>query len=173
MLYEWISINSNKLSLLFVCGCFYIILAMLFWIYEARYFPYTLSINILWIITIVCTCDIFAYIGGSLLKGPKLAHKISPFKTWSGVITGVIFSFLSSQFFIRYFMDNNHKFVWASVFVIIGSIIGDLIESKAKRILNVKDTGRIIPGHGGVCDRLDSFILATYIFIILRFSFLP
>jgi phosphatidate cytidylyltransferase len=55
-----------------------------------------------------------------------------------------------------------------SVIFIIASVLGDLLESKVKRTLNVKDSGNIIPGHGGLCDRLDSFLLVSYVLMIIR-----
>ena len=145
---------------------------MLFWIYESRYFPETLSTNILWAFTIVWSCDIFAYFGGRLLKGPKFAPKISPNKTWSGVIVGSIVAFIVSYIYIIKFMDANLILITYSVLMIIASVLGDLLESKIKRVLGVKDTGNIIPGHGGVCDRLDSFLLVTYVFIVIKFILL-
>lgn len=172
MIYEWISINNQKNSLMFLIGNFYILIPMLFWIYESRYFPKTLSTNVLWAFTIVWSCDIFAYFGGKLLKGPKFSPKISPNKTWSGVIVGSTVAFIVSYFYILKFMNANSILIICSVFMIVASVLGDLLESKIKRVLGVKDTGNIIPGHGGVCDRLDSFLLVTYVFIIIKFILL-
>jgi phosphatidate cytidylyltransferase len=169
MLYEWVCINRNRLSVLFVCGCIYIISPMLFWLYEARYFPDSLQVNISWIFMIVCSCDIGAYFGGSFIGGAKLAPSISPNKTWSGTISGAVLAFVLSYAYICMFMWSDRRLVIASGFIIIAAVVGDLIESKVKRILNVKDTGRLLPGHGGVCDRLDSFILATYVFMVVRY----
>jgi phosphatidate cytidylyltransferase len=175
MLYEWICINASKLlSCLFVCGCIYIAVPMLFWLYESRYFPDSLQVNILWVLMIVCSCDIGAYFGGSLMGGAKLAPTISPNKTWSGVISGAILSFVVSYYYVhgQFIGVSDKRLAIASMFLIVGAVIGDLIESKVKRILNVKDTGWLIPGHGGVCDRLDSFLLATYVFIFVRYLIL-
>jgi phosphatidate cytidylyltransferase len=168
MLREWISINGNKKSYLFYGGILYMILPMLFWLYESLYISDNLAIDMLWILSTVCSCDTFAYFGGRLLKGPKLAPSISPGKTWSGTIIGGLGSFVISFIYIHEFMQARFSLIVASVLVILSSIIGDLLESKVKRILKVKDTGNTLPGHGGFLDRLDSFLLATYVFILIR-----
>lgn len=172
MVYEWVKINKNKESPLFIYGLCYIIAPMLFWIYESYYFYETIN-GIMWCFLIVWSCDIFAYFGGKLFKGPKFAPKISPNKTWSGVICGGIAAFIISYFYIEcVFEYNKIELVFASLFMIIASILGDLLESKVKRVLQVKDTSNIIPGHGGICDRLDSFLLVTYAYIIIKYILL-
>lgn len=168
MIIEWLSMNKQRMSWLFVMGNFYILIPMMFWVYESTYYPNSLTRNILWVFSIVWTCDIFAYFGGRLLKGPKLAPTISPNKTWSGVIVGSSCAFIVSYIFIVKFMDGDPRLILWTIPMVIASIWGDLIESKVKRILNIKDSGNIIPGHGGVCDRLDSFLLVTYVFIIIK-----
>lgn len=172
MLYEWVYINRNKRSLLFIFGVIYILIPMVFWIYNSKKSPHSFSIEIYWCFLIVWACDIFAYFGGKLFKGPKFSPKISPNKTWSGVITGSISAFIMSYFYIEKYFDSNNKLFIASIVMIVASILGDLLESKVKRVLQVKDTGNIIPGHGGICDRLDSFLLVTYIFIIIKYILL-
>jgi phosphatidate cytidylyltransferase len=98
-----------------------------------------------------------------LLKGRKLAPSISPNKTWSGAIVGALASFVLARVFYGSVFETKITLLIA---LIISSIVGDLLESKIKRLLGVKDTGSIIPGHGGVIDRLDSFLMATYTLII-------
>lgn len=173
MLYEWSSINRNKKSILFILGLLYILIPMAFWLYDSERAPDSFSIEIYWCFLIVWACDIFAYFGGKLFKGPKFAPKISPNKTWSGVICGSIAAFIISYFYIEnIFRYHEVELLISSIIMIIASILGDLLESKVKRILQVKDTGNIIPGHGGICDRLDSFLLVTYIFIIIKYILL-
>jgi len=172
MLYEWVSINRNRKSLLFILGGIYILMPMVFWTYNSEKSPSSLSIEIYWCFLIVWACDIFAYFGGKLFKGPKFSPKISPNKTWSGVITGSIAAFIMSYFYIKKYFDSNGKLFIASIVMTVASILGDLLESKVKRVLQVKDTGNIIPGHGGICDRLDSFLLVTYAFIIIKYILL-
>ena len=169
MLYEWFSINKNKNSFLYIFGNIYLIIPMIYWILECDKNKEICVISIMWIFGIVWTCDIFAFIGGKLLKGPKFAPSISPNKTWSGVTVGSVFSLLFSYYYISHFFIIKFSIIIiSSVLLISGSILGDLLESKIKRVLGVKDTGNIIPGHGGVCDRLDSFLLTTYVFMLLH-----
>jgi phosphatidate cytidylyltransferase len=173
LLIEWSKINHTKKTALFVGGVTYITAPMIFWLWSAIYRQEAMIRSILWILTIVCSCDIFAFFGGKLLKGPKFAPKISPNKTWSGVFIGGVFAFLASIiyiFFSEWPSETNFAKIIMSVIIIIAAVLGDLLESKVKRILGVKDTGKIIPGHGGICDRLDSFLLASNVFIILDYS---
>lgn len=173
MLYEWFSINKNKKSPLYILGNVYLIIPMMYWLYANAKQP-SCSVDVLWIFGIVCTCDIFAFLGGKLFKGPKFAPNISPNKTWSGVLVGSAFAFIFSYVYhSAYFKPpiTNASFALFAIetsILIISSVYGDLLESKVKRMLGIKDTSNIIPGHGGVCDRLDSFLLATYSMIAIR-----
>ncbi|MDR1034336.1 MAG: phosphatidate cytidylyltransferase [Holosporales bacterium] len=174
LLREWCKINRNKgKTILFVGGIIYVTLPMLFWLWAAIYHQKAMIRLGLWVLTIVCTCDIFAFFGGKILEGPKLAPKISPNKTWSGVIIGATGALSASMLYLCFFCDQfggiNTTNIIISILITIAGILGDLLESKIKRILMVKDTGSIIPGHGGMCDRLDSFLLASYIFIIIDY----
>ena len=108
---------------------------------------------------------------GKLLKGPKLIPFISPNKTWSGLIAGLLLAGSLSYLYadILYF---NNKFIYFIHGVIGGaiSVIGDLFESKLKRINNKKDSSLLIPGHGGLLDRLDGFLFAILYFWVLKFN---
>ena len=124
--------------------------------------------------TICCwATDTGAYFIGKLLKGPKLAPDISPNKTWSGAIGGCLLALLVSMF-MKPYLSVEFDLIGVTGFTIIISIFGqfgDLLESWAKRMLAVKDTGNIIPGHGGVLDRIDALLLAapTAAFLIMCF----
>lgn len=134
----------------------------------------------------ICLCIIFsiwindtmAYIVGSFIGKTPLS-KISPKKTWEGTIGGIILSalivgFVANQVFKPLFIAEHSIFVWigmATVAAIAGTF-GDLLESKFKRLAGVKDSGSIMPGHGGFLDRFDSLLLATpfvwlYVFLFL------
>jgi len=114
--------------------------------------------------------DIFAYVFGRLIGGPKLAPKISPKKTWAGFL-GSLFGALLLSFFVVYATgkEANSGFWFCIIIVAIISQAGDLVISVIKRKFDVKDTGKIIPGHGGVLDRIDGLIPAgVVLWIILK-----
>ena len=115
---------------------------------------------ILFIIAIVVATDSFAFFGGKMLGGIRLAPKISPNKTVSGSCCGILASIVISS--LAYLFTKNISFISFITLGIFFSIIaqlGDLLESFFKRKLSVKDSGYIIPGHGGIFDRVDSFLL--------------
>ncbi|NOX45468.1 MAG: phosphatidate cytidylyltransferase [Chlorobi bacterium] len=120
---------------------------------------------------IIWVNDTFAYLSGMLLGRHKLFKSISPNKTWQGTIGGAAFSLIAAWIFSIYFpwLGLTSWLAFASVLIIFGTF-GDLIESMFKRRLGVKDSGDIMPGHGGILDRLDSLLIAApfvFVFIIL------
>ena len=129
---------------------------------------------------IITLTDTFAYFGGKAIGGPKLAPQISPGKTWSGLFCGVFgcVSFLIASykifdlnFFKRIIVDLNIKVILNIIFVSVCSQIGDLLASLAKRKAKIKDFGNIMPGHGGVLDRLDGLIFVFFVYGIICFAF--
>jgi len=108
--------------------------------------------------------DIGGYMVGCTLKGPKLAPKTSPNKTWSGLLGGILLSLVFTYAMFWVFGQNNsaliHYMYMAAIIAVIAQI-GDLIESSIKRRLGIKDSSNIIPGHGGVFDRIDGLIFAA------------
>ncbi len=119
---------------------------------------------------LIWTNDTFAYIVGKSIGKRKLFEKVSPKKTIEGFIGGVLFAVLASYIISKYYIKivESNTFIWiiTALIVSIFGTIGDLIESKFKRIAGVKDSGRIMPGHGGILDRLDSVIFATPIIFL-------
>ena len=115
--------------------------------------------------------DTGAYLVGSLIGKHKLFERISPKKSWEGFFGGLILSLASSQAF-AWFAPEINRMNWlglAATVVLFGTW-GDLIESLLKRTLGVKDSGNVLPGHGGMLDRFDSVMLAvpaSYIYIEL------
>ncbi len=105
--------------------------------------------------------DSFAYITGMLLGKHRLFERISPKKSWEGFSGGLFFSVLSS-FAFHYFFPQTSLSIWValSVVVVLSGTLGDLFESLIKRTLGVKDSGNMIPGHGGILDRFDSTLFA-------------
>jgi phosphatidate cytidylyltransferase len=127
---------------------------------------------IFWMFSVIWATDIMAFFIGKTFGGPKIAPKISPNKTISGAIGGILASIvigiINSWFFSG---DNLLFFIVASAFLSIIEQISDLLESKIKRIFGVKDSGSIIPGHGGVLDRLDGIILTAPVTLIIIILF--
>ena len=117
---------------------------------------------LLFIILITCvSSDIGGYIFGKIFKGPKLT-KISPQKTISGSIGSIIFSMSSLSFFIYYFSKNfNFNILISGVIISIICQTGDLLFSYLKRKANIKDTGKVLPGHGGILDRVDGILFGV------------
>ena len=120
----------------------------------------------LYILLICISTDIGGYLFGKIFKGPKLT-KISPNKTYSGMLGGYLFSFTIIFLLFEYselLFDTNTKWLPKVYFHIIiistASQIGDIIISYFKRLSKIKDTGKIIPGHGGILDRIDGMIFA-------------
>lgn len=117
---------------------------------------------IFWLLATVWATDIGAYLSGRLLGGPKLWPAVSPNKTWAGLAGGLTFAVLVSAIFGVY-LDN----ISAAFLSFLGGIValsaqaGDLFESALKRRYGVKDSGRLIPGHGGALDRLDGLIVSA------------
>jgi phosphatidate cytidylyltransferase len=119
---------------------------------------------------LIWTNDTFAYIVGKSIGKTKLFESISPKKTVEGFIGGMVFAILAAVLIELYFIQMRFIF-WTitAVIVAIFGTIGDLIESKYKRMAGVKDSGKIMPGHGGILDRLDSVIfVAPFIYLFLQ-----
>ena len=123
---------------------------------------------LLWSLIIICTTDIFSYISGKLIKGPKIFPILSPSKTYTGtfleIIIGTIFGIFFSLNYLDF--DNIYIIIFFSLMISVSGFFGDLFISKIKRIFQIKDTGTILPGHGGLLDRFDSI---SFGFIALFF----
>jgi len=159
-LYEWHMMSKKKKYYLF--GILFLILSF----YTAYFFREDSLWTFIFIIIICISTDIGGYISGKLFKGPKLT-KISPNKTYSGVIGGYLFSIISINIFLNYSYLLNLKKIEFDILIFIlvmlissFSQIGDIIISYFKRLSRIKDTGKIIPGHGGILDRVDGMIFA-------------
>ncbi len=125
------------------------------------------------IFILIWTNDSFAYIVGKSIGKTKLFERISPKKTIEGFVGGVVFAVIASYIIAKYYIQiaESNLYIWIIIALIVGifGTIGDLIESKFKRIAAVKDSGKIMPGHGGVLDRLDSVIfVAPIIFLFYQ-----
>jgi phosphatidate cytidylyltransferase len=126
---------------------------------------------LLWLFAIVWVSDVMAYVCGRLIGGPKLWPAVSPKKTWAGFIGGTAFSVAAATGVAAAF--GAPSLIPVAIVGLITAIIsqgGDLFESSLKRRFGVKDSGNLIPGHGGVMDRLDGFVLAGGFALILGLS---
>ena len=115
--------------------------------------------------------DSFAYMVGKKFGKQKLFYSISPHKTVEGFLGGLLFCCISASIVSRYIDESISTSNWLTMAIIVSifGTLGDLIESKFKRESNVKDSGKIMPGHGGILDRLDSIIFASpYIYLFLK-----
>ncbi len=159
--FEWHMMTKKPLNKIF--GFVFLILSF-YSIYKIRNdFPN--EYYYLLLITLICiSTDIGGYIFGKIFKGPKLT-KISPKKTYSGMIGGYLLSIISTNFFLNNSFNKTSIELTGDIFLIVITIssvsqIGDIIISYFKRLSKIKDTGKIIPGHGGLLDRIDGMIFA-------------
>lgn len=167
MSWEWSNItktaaqeDQKKWQLI---GFFYILIPV-YSVIQIR----SIDVDILfWMFAIIWTTDIFAFFSGKTFGGPKLAPSISPNKTWSGLAGGIISSVIIGVVCSSLFKGSAIFFMFASMSLSILEQISDLIESKIKRIFGVKDSGNVIPGHGGVLDRLDGIVLVAPVILLL------
>jgi len=122
------------------------------------------------ILVIIWANDTFAYLVGITMGKNKLFERISPRKTIEGFVGGVIFAVVAGILLAQfYLMDSVIKWIIIAMIVSAFGTLGDLIESKFKRIAGVKDSGNIMPGHGGFLDRLDSIIfVAPFVYLFYQ-----
>ena len=110
---------------------------------------------------VVWSADIFAYFAGTWLGGPKLLPKVSPKKTWAGFAGGMLVGTLAGGLYASLVGMALPSAVALAALLALASVLGDLLMSLFKRGFGVKDSGHIIPGHGGILDRVDALMLAT------------
>jgi len=112
------------------------------------------------ILILIWANDTFAYLVGKKIGKKKLFPSVSPKKTIEGFIGGMFFTIISSVLLSKFYIESNILYIWVIIAIIVSvfSTLGDLIQSKFKRVAGIKDSGKIMPGHGGILDRLDSII---------------
>ena len=172
--YEWLKLSKNNLFKFF--GSIFIVISF-YTIFNIRNEFDRDYFHLLLVVIICVSTDIGGYVFGNIFKGPKLT-KISPKKTYSGVIGSFLLSLIFTNLFLD-FLSNVETFEFTKemfLFILLVSLvsqIGDIIISYFKRKSKIKDTGTIIPGHGGILDRIDGMIFAlpfAYVFF-LNFNF--
>ena len=171
-IFEWFKMTKKK-DLLRIFGLFF----LFFSFYSAVYLRQYIGLNFFIFLIIICIfTDTGGYIFGKIFKGPRLT-KISPKKTYSGVVGSFLISLLFGLIYIKYLgqkgkilLETDSIFIILLIlFISLVSQIGDLIISYFKRKAKLKDTGKILPGHGGFLDRIDGIIFVmpiTYLCIL-------
>lgn len=121
---------------------------------------------ILFLLLLVVAADVGAYFCGRRFGRHKLAPQVSPGKTWEGVLGGLVAAAIMAAIGVFWFDVKAVPFIALCTVVVVASIIGDLTESLFKRHAGLKDSGKLLPGHGGVLDRIDSVTAAAPFFVV-------
>ena len=169
---EFINETANKINftkrVLFTC--FLIISIFHFILLRLSYDEFVIY-YILYIVIAIWLFDSFSLVGGKIIGGKKVLPKISPNKTYSGLICGFIFLLIYTFIVMYFFQNTNYLIVLLTLLVGIISFFGDALESYLKRFLSIKDFGNLMPGHGGLLDRMDAFIMLFFIhFVLMSFN---
>lgn len=154
--------NSNQLLLLLFFGSCYGISFLI----QIGNLPFDEQTNMAWLfylLTMTALNDVAQFVTGKLLGKQKIARRISPNKTWQGLAGGVVISSLLSVVLGSYLhlLTSNLQLLMLAVCLSLGGFSGDLLFSAAKRFLGIKDFSQLIPGHGGMLDRVDSLIITA------------
>ena len=161
-IYEWNNM-VKKIELKFFGSLF-----LIFSFYT--FYEISDSYLLIFVLLLCASTDIGGYTFGKLFKGPKLI-RISPNKTYSGMIGGYLLSLIFLLFFINWINQTvNLEWFIITIFISTVSQIGDIVISYFKRLSKVKDTGKIIPGHGGLLDRIDGMIFAFPVFYLIKLT---
>lgn len=178
MMKEWGAIYTNKLKhklpihkmLLskpwFILGSLYLLVPSMLMLLIRLLVPSGMEL-MFWLLFCVWATDIGGYFAGISIGGPKIAPKISPNKTWAGLAGAIVCSSLIGYIFSWVYPNDEFPYFGASLFLPIVAQAGDFLESAIKRRFEVKDSGTLIPGHGGVLDRVDGLLSATILTWIL------
>ena len=173
IIYEFNTSTSKKLSLaLRFLITFIFIVSFFHFIFLKIIFDNLITEYLIFIVFSIWIFDSFSLIGGRLIGGRKLMPKISPNKTYSGLFTGFL-SLISFSIFLLIYQEQNLIIILYTLVIGLISFVGDAIESSLKRFLKIKDFSNLMPGHGGILDRMDAFILfflIHFLFSLLIFS---
>lgn len=162
---EWVSISRatrkrHDSAAILAAGLLYLVpaTAALIWM---RNDALVGRANVLFIVLVVWASDIGAYLAGRMIGGPRLAPAISPGKTWSGAAGGLCAAALVGVAAAALGTGDLLHGALMGAMLGVATQVGDLLESALKRYFGVKDSGRLIPGHGGLLDRLDGMLMAA------------
>ena len=163
--YEWHMMTKKKKNYRF-----YGFLFLIFSFYT--FYELSLGLSLVFFIILICiSTDIGGYVFGKMFKGPKLT-KISPKKTYAGMIGGYFLSLICLTIISNYINYTNIPIQFFILTLIISTVsqIGDIIISYFKRLSKIKDTGKIIPGHGGLLDRIDGMIFTFPVVYLINLT---
>jgi phosphatidate cytidylyltransferase len=150
-IYEIIKVSKHKKLVLVISILFFLLIGNFFILFGSNKWEI-----VAWVYTLVVIFDGYSQICGQLFGKHLMIPKISPRKTWEGFVGGILLTYISA-----YFLKGVIPYYYIMIFiVIISSMIGDLLASYLKRLSDVKDFSKLIPGHGGILDRFDSFIFS-------------
>ena len=155
-------------SAILLLGLIYVVLPFLVLIgvhAEVSKYPTVGFPIILGMFFLIWTNDTFAYLSGKAFGKTKLIERVSPNKTWEGTIGGIFITLVVGGV-LGYFNDNFLFWIPAAAIIAPCALIGDLFESVLKRNLGIKDSGNILPGHGGILDRFDATLMAVPFFFL-------
>lgn len=160
--YEWHMMTKKKSYKIY--GFIFLIFSF-FTFYELRNF------GVLFVILICVSTDIGGYVFGKIFKGPKLT-KISPNKTYAGMIGGFFLSLICLTLITDWINVPNTPLQYFILTILISSVsqVGDIFVSYFKRLSKIKNTGKIIPGHGGLLDRIDGMIFSFPVFYLVELT---
>lgn len=169
-LWRKIQIKNSNQSLVYRLPQYYVfqsmtVLALIPFSFDEFYNPYP----ILLIFILIWISDTMSYFFGSYFGKTKMKIKASPNKTWEGFIGGLLCSIIFSVISFNYIQEIYPfwKTIFLGLFIPVFGLFGDIYQSKIKRKAGVKDSGTILPGHGGIFDRLDSAMGVSYIALII------
>ena len=173
MIDELINVMFNKINFSKIFLIIFILIISIFHFIFIRITHDTgIILYLLYIIFSIWIFDSFSLIGGKLIGGKKLLPKIRPKKTYSGLFFGFLSLLLFSATFVLSIKDNNYILIFITLLIGLISFLGDALESYLKRYLKIKDFGNLLPGHGGLLDRMDAFILIFFVHFILILFYL-
>ena len=170
-LYEMWKLRKGKTKIIAILYILipFILIQILIWNYLSFNVYDTENWNfepILYLVILTSVFDSFAYIVGVKFGKNKIMPSISPKKSWEGFFGGFVFTAFAAAYF---FNDDTTTFLFYTFLIPISATAGDFIESSFKRQANVKDSGNLIPGHGGMLDRMDSLLISISIISLLIF----